>query len=850
MAKIIVLFVLQQEYLEKVSYLCATMQHFHHLSDLLRREREEDLREFLRQVRESPLHERVEKGYSWHPLQVVQTGFALGDKAFVIVERTTKLNEPHQLRAGQMVNLFTTQEHAKHPEQTGIINFVERNRMKIILHAQDVPDWLGLGQLGVDQLFDDRSYQEMERALQTVLKAKGNRLAELRDVLTGVRDPTPNPSPGGEGGYSRAYTEMGSWLETENTAALRPDENERLADTPTLETTLTFPQAAGKYPEKSITVAPLPPGGGAGGGANAYAGMGGWLETENTAALRPDENERLANTPTYETTLPFTQAPGKHPEKSSAVALNPISVDSNGQTYTSTKPETTVPFPQAAGKHPEKSSAVATLPSGGGAGGGVLNPSQRLAIAHIQSAKEVAIVHGPPGTGKTTTLVAAIQKLTERESTVLVTAPSNTAADLLTERLAAAGVQVVRVGNISRVDEHILPHTLEATLARHPDSKNIKKVKIQAAEYRRQAKRFRRTFNAEDRRERDHLWSQARDLEAWANDLETRLLDQILSSAQAITCTLVGAAHPVLERYRFHTCIIDEAAQALEPACWIPIAKCARVILAGDPFQLPPTVKSMEAAKGGLSQTLIERCLGLLPTHVHLLDVQYRMHRAIMDFSNQYFYGGALKAHVSVGDRRLLSLDASGETVTFFDPVAFVDTAGCGFEEQVQKKQGKDSARHQSRYNPEEALLVREHLLKLIDQFPGLEKPSIGILSPYREQVNHLEAMIREDADLSALLLAKHHAVPTQPSLTINTIDGFQGQERDIIYLSLVRSNNKNEIGFLSDYRRMNVAMTRARMLLVVIGDSETIGKNPFYQAFLDYCDKKGKYQTAWEYMR
>lgn len=701
-------------YFNPDTYLCATMQHFHHLSDLLRREREEDLREFLRQVRESPLSERVEKGYSWHPLQVVQTGFALGDKAFVIVERTTKLNEPHQLRAGQMVNLFTTQEHAKHPEQTGIINFVERNRMKIILHAQDVPDWLGLGQLGVDQLFDDRSYQEMERALQTVLKAKGNRLAELRDVLTGVRNPTPR----GEVGYDSAYT-----------------------------------------------------------------GSGGMLGEAGVVVLGQEEEENLGNP-------------------------NPL----------------------------------------GGVGG--LNPSQRLAIAHIQSAREVAIIHGPPGTGKTTTLVAAIQKLSERESTVLVTAPSNTAADLLTERLAAAGVQVIRVGNISRVDEHILPHTLEATLARHPDSKNIKKVKIQAAEYRRQAKRFRRTFNAEDRRERDHLWSQARDLEAWANDLEARLLEQILSSAQAITCTLVGAAHPVLERYRFHTCVIDEAAQALEPACWIPIAKCTRVILAGDPFQLPPTVKSMDAAKGGLSKTLIERCLELLPTHVHLLDVQYRMHRAIMDFSNQYFYGGALKAHASVGDRRLLSLDAGGQTVTFFDPVAFVDTAGCGFEEQVQKKQGKDSARHQSRYNPEEALLVREHLLKLMEQFPGLEKPSIGILSPYREQVNHLEAMIREDADLSALLLTKNHAIPTQHSVTVNTIDGFQGQERDIVYLSLVRSNSKNEIGFLSDYRRMNVAMTRARMLLVVIGDSETIGKNPFYQAFLDYCDKKGKYQTAWEYMR
>jgi len=679
------------------------MQHFRQLSGLLRLEREEDLREYIRQIRERPLSERVEQGYSWHPLRVIQTGFALGDRAFVMVERTSRLNEPHQLRSGQMVNLFTTQEHVKQPEQTGIINFIERNRMKIILHAQDVPDWLGFGLLGVEMLFDDRSYQEMERALQKVMKAKGNRLAELRDVLTGERQPSPG------------------W--------------------------------------------PLP------------------------------ENSEEA-----------VESPGIRSD-------NAESMDQSGD-----EPST-------------------------------LNPAQKAAIHHIISAPEVAIIHGPPGTGKTTTLVAAIKKLVTRESTVLVAAPSNTAADLLTERLAAAGVGVIRIGNISRVEDHILQHTLDAVLARHPESKNIKKVKIQAAEYRRQAKRFKRTFDAENRRERDHLWSQARDLDAWANDLEARLLEQMLTSAQAITCTLVGAAHPVLERYTFRTCVIDEAAQALEAACWIPIAKCSRVIFAGDPFQLPPTVKSIEAARKGLSKTMMERCIQLLPGQVHLLNVQYRMHQAIMGFSNQYFYGGALQAHRSVGERRLLSIDDSGETITFFDPVVFVDTAGCGFEERINRRQGKDSNRYQSRYNPEEALLVREHLMKLIPLFPGETKPSIGILSPYREQVNQLDELLREDADLQALLLNKNADTAHAP-ITINTIDGFQGQERDIIYISLVRSNTKNEIGFLSDYRRMNVAMTRAKMLLIVIGDSGTIGNNPFYRAFLEYCEQKGKYQTAWEYMR
>lgn len=661
------------------------MDYFQRLSALLRQEREEDLREYVRQVRERPLGERVQLGYTWHPVTVVQTGFALGDKAFIVVERKSRLNEPHQLRAGQTVSLFSTHEHVQQPPQTGIVNFVERNRLKIVLHAQDVPDWLDFGSLGVDQLFDDRSYQEMERALQTTVKAKGNRLAELRDLLTGVR------------------------------------------------------------PFKYVPVI-----------AEATAS-----ESQDTA----------------------------------------------------------------------------------------LNPSQQRAVDHILASPDLTVVHGPPGTGKTTTLVAAIRRLVERESTVLVTAPSNTAADLLTERLAANGVQVVRVGNVSRVDDHVLPYTLDAILANHPESKHIKKVKIQAAEYRRQARRHRRTFNAEDRRERDHLWTQARDLEAWANDLEARLLEQTLSSAQAITCTLVGAAHPVLERYTFRTCVIDEAAQALEPACWIPIVKSSRVVLAGDPFQLPPTVKSMEAAKGGLSVTLMERCIAQFPDHVHLLDVQYRMHHAIMGFSNQYFYGGALKAHGSVGERRLLSLDASGEWLTVFDPVCFVDTAGCGFEERVNRSQGKDSARYQSRYNPEEALLLREHLLQLMAQFDAEAMPSIGILSPYREQVTHLEALFRDDADLSVLLDRKSTDSP-YPLLTINTIDGFQGQERDLVYVSLVRSNAKNEIGFLSDYRRMNVAMTRARMLLVVIGDSATIGNNSFYKAFLAYCDQSGKYQTAWEYMK
>ncbi len=702
--------------------------HFTRLLELLHQEKEEDLQQFLRLVRERPLADRVAQGFAWHPLKVLQTGFSLGEKAFVIVERSTRLNEPHQLRAGQTVHLFTTQEHVKHPEKQGVVNYVERNRMKIILNSKDVPDWLDLGQIGVEMLFDDRSFTEMERALNKVMNAKGDRLAELREVLGGgvksrkplAGGPTPDPS-GEESSPSdmQAQTDNGDKTSEENSRLLQST--------------------------------PLRGGGGVGGGASE--------EPENSAILSS------------------------------------------------------------------------------------LNPSQRGAVRAILDSRDVAVVHGPPGTGKTTTLVAAIQLLCERENTVLVAAPSNTAADLLTERLAAKGLSVVRIGNVSRVDEQVMGHTLEAILAEHPESRNIKKVKIQAAEYRRQARRFKRSFGHEDRREREHLKHQARELEAWANTLEDRLVDEVLTSAQAIICTLVGAAHPVLEKFKFRTCVIDEAAQALEPAAWIPILKCSRVVLAGDPFQLPPTVKSLEAARNGLSKTLIERCLDILPDAVHLLTVQYRMHRAIMHFSNEYFYGGALQAHETVGERRLLSLDPGGETLTVFDPVVFIDTVGTGFEEKITEASKSGHTRALSRYNPDEALLVREHILQLLEKFPAGVRPSIGILSPYREQVNCLEEMIREDAALAPLLLPGG-------GLTINTIDGFQGQERDVIYISLVRSNAKHDIGFLSDYRRMNVAMTRARMLLVVLGDSATIGQNKFYEAFLDYVEQYGRYQTAWEYLR
>lgn len=451
----------------------------------------------------------------------------------------------------------------------------------------------------------------------------------------------------------------------------------------------------------------------------------------------------------------------------------------------------------------------------------MLNASQNAAVNQILSARDVAVVHGPPGTGKTTTLVQAIKQLCKTEKTVLVCAPSNAATDLLTERLSDIGLQVLRIGNISRVEESIIKHTLDAQIANHPDSKNIKKVRQEAAETRRQAMKFKRKFGAEQRRERGHLFKQAGELSAWAKRLEDILVDNIIESAQVITCTLVGSVHKSIADKKFRTVVIDEAAQALEPGTWIPITRASKVVLAGDPFQLPPTVKSNEARRGGFAVTMIEKCLDRMEK-TSLLTTQYRMNRNIMQFSNEWFYDGKLEAAEAVADHAL--------EVPVQAPVLFIDTAGTGFEEQLNEKS-------QSRFNPDEFQILCEHLYQLIQSYEGKELPSVALISPYREQVLYMQDTAAEDSRLQD--------VP----LDINTIDAFQGQERDVIYISLVRSNSKAEIGFLNDYRRMNVAMTRARKLLVIVGDSATVGADNFYQKLLEYCENNGGYQTAWEYM-
>lgn len=640
-----------------------------HLRKLVQLEREEERRLHLEVIQAMPLAKRVSKGYSWYSLQTTETGYGIGGRPVVTVVREGE--ESHKFRSGTSVNLFTTQPGVHAPNRGGVIKYIKKNKMQIILGGEDLPNWLNGGGVGVDLMFDERTYVEMDRALQTLEKAQGNRTAELRDVLMGARD----------------------------------------------------------------------------------------------AEYRPIDDKKVAHI-----------------------------------------------------SH--------------------LNESQRRAVSQVLGGQHVSLIHGPPGTGKTTTLVAAVGELVKTEGRVLFCTPSNSAADLVTLRLAAIGLNVVRTGNISRVEEDVMRHTLDLQIADHPDTAQVKKLRREAAEIRKKAHKSKG-------RDKGLLFRDAGKLQGWARQLEDRTLDHVLERAEVVVCTLVGAASSILSDHTFQTCIIDEAAQALEPATWIPILKAKRVVLAGDPFQLPPTVKNREAEKKGFSITLLEKCLDLSvglrreegettsakegPQDAafwhSLLEIQYRMNTPIMGYSNDYFYSGKLEASDLVASRTLPSIPLA-------ESIVFIDTAGTGFEEKLHP-------RFKSRYNDGELDIMIEHMLDLRSNVPPEDTlPTVAVITPYREQVVQAEDRLENESRLADF------------NITINTVDGFQGRERDVVYLSLVRSNSNGEIGFLSDYRRMNVALTRAKKYLVVIGDSATIGNDTFFGGFLEYVDKNGLYQTAWEYMR
>ena len=582
-----------------------------------------------------------------------------GDYLTIELERTTHQDVFHQFRSG-MPAVFFTNHDPKKDRIEGTISHQNGNKLKITIKDDELPEWSRDGKLGVDLLFDDNSYDEMNDALKTASElAEKNTLIQ---VLTGEKNPT--------------FVDFN-----------------------------------------------------AGG------------------------------------------------------VLNPASV-------------------------------------------GKLNESQSKAVNKILLANELAVVHGPPGTGKTTTLIQAIKALIKQENQkILVVAPSNTAVDLLSEKLSEEGLNVLRVGNPARVSERLQRLTLEAKMAEHDYLKETKRLKKQAMEFKNMAHKYKKSFGKSERDQRKALFDEAHKIMKEVGNTEQYIIDDIVSKTQVVTATLVGANHYTIRNLEYNTVVIDEAGQALEPACWIPILKAKKVILAGDHCQLSPTIKSNEAAKSGLSETLLEKCIKLHPEAVTLLEEQYRMNENIMGYSSSVFYEDKLKAHESVAKSLLFDNDS---------PLLFIDTAGCGFEEKLE---GTSST------NPDEAAFSFKHISLFINELSKkytIENfPSIAVISPYKQQINLLKTQFEHSPDLHKY----------KENISVNTIDSFQGQERDIVYISLTRSNDKGEIGFLSDIRRMNVAMTRARKKLVVIGDSATLGQHSFYADFIEYAEKKGGYVSAWEFM-
>ncbi len=449
--------------------------------------------------------------------------------------------------------------------------------------------------------------------------------------------------------------------------------------------------------------------------------------------------------------------------------------------------------------------------------GSTLNLSQKKALEIALSSRYLSIIHGPPGTGKTTTLVALTKTILQKEKKILVCASSNNAVDLLASRLHLEGLRVLRIGNVTRIHDDLVDLTLIEKLRNHPDWNTIKKIKIQADQILRTASKYKRSFTPEDKAERKRLKKESYDLRSWSRELEDRLSDEILSNTQVIATTLISASHPQIQKMVFETVIIDEASQALEAECWNAILKGKRVILAGDHLQLPPTVKSQEAMQKGFDKTILDFMTDKIEES-SLLTVQYRMNDTILGFSNRQFYKGMLESFPTNKNISLPNDDL---------PLVFIDTAGCGFDEILNPKQ-------KSYKNEGEYFILREYILKKHEILAGAE---IGIISPYAEQVRYVSDEIEKEPAFIGL------------NLEVNTIDGFQGQEKDVIFISLVRSNDKSELGFIKDNRRLNVAMTRARKKLVIIGDSATIGNHPLYNELLNHIEKNGFLDSAWNYM-
>jgi len=622
--------------------MTAAQKELAKLQELLQLEKKEDYAQYEQKMLNTELDERRRQGVTWYPTVLNNSFISTGERFTIEIERTSHVELNHSFQVGAVVSVYLGGDDSL--TVSGVVGHLRKDKMRIVLNG-DLPDWIRDGKLGVNLLFDEGSYREMQKSLKLVAAAEKGRLAELRESF---------------------YAE-------------RP---------------------------------------------NAFK---------------------------------------------------------NGYAYASV----------------------------------YLNEAQNKALTKVFNANDLAIIHGPPGTGKTTTLVHAIKEVVKTEKQVLVCAQSNAAVDLLVEKLDEQDVSVLRIGHPARLTPEVIENSLDVKISKHAFFKELKSIRKKEEEYKRMAGQYKRNFGREERFQRDLLRKEARLYRDDAKRIERQITDDLVDQAQVIACTLVGSTHPLIHERMFKTVFIDEASQALEPACWIAIQKAHRVVMAGDHQQLPPTVKSIKAGKEGLEYTLFERAMKLRAVS-EMLETQYRMHPEIMQFSSDRFYEGKLKTADDVLQREKLS---------DWQHFVFIDTAGCGFDEKVKKQT-------LSTFNKDEAAL----LLKYLAQHISLEE-TIGIIAPYKAQTEVIRELLKEDTAFDQV----------REQITINSVDAFQGQERDTICISLTRSNDKGEIGFLKEYRRMNVAMTRAKTRLIMVGDSATLGKDSFFNDVIDYAQSIGGYKSAFE---
>ena len=616
--------------------------HLQHQQLLLRMEYEYEKEEFRRQTETMGVARKVKRGMCWFPVTAGRSYYNSLNQLVLEVTRTEDTDIEHAFEYGRPVCFFRQAADGSlhYYNFQAVVSYADESRMVVVMPgAGAVLEVQDAERLGVQLYFDETSYRTMFEALEDVLRAKGNRLAELRDTLLGTLKP----------GFRQLYPVRFPWL----------------------------------------------------------------------------------------------------------------------------------------------------------------NPAQESAVNRVLCAREVAIVHGPivhgpPGTGKTTTLVEAIYETLHREPQVMVCAQSNTAVDWIAEKLVDRGLSVLRIGNPTRVNDKMLSFTYERRFEDHPLYPELWGIRKELRSLRGQGRRG--SYS-----EREALRSRVSRLRDRATALEVQINADLLDGAHVIASTLVSSNHRLLNGHRFGTLFIDEAAQALEAACWIAIRKADRVVLAGDHQQLPPTVKCYDALKGGLGCTLMETVVNNKPESVSLLTLQYRMNEEIMQFSSDWFYGGQLQAAPEVRYRSILDWDS---------PISWIDTSGMEFKEEFVGE-------NFGRINRQEADLLLDELQKYITRIGGQrildERIDFGIISPYKAQVQYLRGRIKSSDALR----------PYRSLLTVNTVDGFQGQERDVVFISLVRANEEGQIGFLSDLRRMNVAMTRARMKLVILGEAETLTRHTFYRKLL-----------------